>query len=336
MSITAAVVIVALALWVTAEVFLLAFASVLIAIFLRAVAQPLVRLTHMPMRLVLALLLLAIIAIVALIGILMGPPLVAQFAQLQEKLPEAIDSLGKSGWGGAILQELPIIGHGRGANALSGSVLSQVGAALSTVADIVAHGVFLLFTALFFAFNPDIYVRGAMRLFPPASRNRVRNLAEALNEALRNWLIGQFVSMCIVGVMVGVGLWILGMPLALLLGFLAFAFEFIPIVGPILAAVPGVLVATTESITMALVVAGLYAVVQIIENNVLIPIIQQRMVYVPPAIVLIATFVAALLFGFVGVLVATPLLAAIFVVIKVLYVEDVLHEPIHLPHGFKS
>lgn len=324
------------ALWLTARVFLLGFASVLVAILLRTIAHPLARFTRLPMRWALAVVILLVTALVGLLGMLMGPPLVEQFAQLQERLPAAIDRLGQSGWGEALLSKMPFFGSGGAGGVDPGRLLAQVGSALSTVAGVLADILFLVFVALFFAFNPGIYMRGVLRLCPPAYRERLGDLGEALHVALRSWLIGQFFSMCIVGVMVGVGLWILGMPLALLLGFLAFSFEFIPIVGPLLAAIPGILLATTEGVTMTLVVAGFYALVQIVENNLIMPIIQQRMVYVPPAIILIATFIAALLFGFVGVLVATPLLAAVFVIVKVLYVEDVLHEPIHLPHGFKS
>jgi predicted PurR-regulated permease PerM len=133
--------------------------------------------------------------------------------------------------------------------------------------------------------------------------------------------------MVTIGVMVGLGLWLLGVPFAFALALIAGLLEFIPYVGPILSAVPALLVALAETPELALYVLMLYIGVQSIEGYVLQPLIQERAVYLPPAVLLLAQLVLGILVGALGVMLATPMTAAVFVMIRMLYVQDVLGEP---------
>jgi predicted PurR-regulated permease PerM len=125
-----------------------------------------------------------------------------------------------------------------------------------------------------------------------------------------------------------VGLSLLGMPFALTLAFLAFLLEFIPIVGPFLSSVPGILIAFTQGWTQVVAVTLFYLVVQQLEGNLITPLIQHRIVHLPPALTLISVLIMGTFFGFVGLLVATPLLAVVMVLVKMLYLNDTLGQKV--------
>jgi predicted PurR-regulated permease PerM len=133
------------------------------------------------------------------------------------------------------------------------------------------------------------------------------------------------------GVLSGVALWLLGIPLAFLLGVLTGLLNFIPNIGPILAATPAVLLALTEGPTTALWVALLYVVLQNLEGFVLTPLVQQRTVALPAAVIILVQVLLGVLMGTLGVLLATPLAASVLVLVKMLYVEDALGDPIDVP-----
>lgn len=142
------------------------------------------------------------------------------------------------------------------------------------------------------------------------------------------WLIGRLLSMLIVGITVTISLWLLGIPLALTLGLLAALLDFIPNLGPTLATVPAVLLALMQSPTQAVYVLLIYIVIQQAESYLLTPIVQHRTVSLPPALTIIAQVILGVLFGVMGLILASPLAAVVLVLIKMLYVEDVLGDTI--------
>lgn len=139
---------------------------------------------------------------------------------------------------------------------------------------------------------------------------------------LRWWIMGQMFAMACVGVITGVGLWIAGTPLALTLGVLAAILEIIPNIGPVLWLVPAALVALTEGPTQVLHVVIIYAVTHMIESYILIPLVQRRTVWLPPALSILAVVLLGLLGGLVGLLVAAPIALVAMLLVKMLYVED--------------
>jgi predicted PurR-regulated permease PerM len=132
------------------------------------------------------------------------------------------------------------------------------------------------------------------------------------------------VAMIAVGAITWVGLTLLGVPLALGLAFLAFLFEFIPVLGPIAAAVPAILVGLSESPMLGLWVALLYIAIQQVESYILLPLLQRWAVNLPPALTLIGIVAFGVLFGWIGVLLATPLMVATTVFIREVYLESIL------------
>ncbi len=229
-------------------------------------------------------------------------------------------------WGRQLLQDLDrlqVVGRGHGLSRITTIFSTTVGGALSLIA--------ILFTGLYLAFDPTLYRRGVLRLAPLGMRRRAAEILDALETTLRGWLVSQSFSMTIVGLATTFGLWLLGIPLALALGLIAFLFTFVPYVGPIVAAVPAILVALTISPTQAMYVGLLYLGVQMVEGNLLTPLIQQRMIRLPPALTLAAQMLMGVLLGTVGVVLATPIAACCLVLAQKLYVEDTLGDSMAEP-----
>jgi predicted PurR-regulated permease PerM len=195
-----------------------------------------------------------------------------------------------------------------------------VGVLTSAIISIVV----VLFVGLYLAFDPDTYRRGVLRLVPRRHRRRGAEVLGVVGYTLQWWLFGQLLAMLVVGTIMGVGLAVLGVPLALALGVLAGLFEFIPTFGPILAFIPALLLAFQQGTDTALWVLGLYALLQTFEAYMLTPIIQQRAVHLPPVLTIAAQVFLGTTLGAIGLLVAVPLVAVILVLVKMLYVEDKL------------
>jgi predicted PurR-regulated permease PerM len=204
------------------------------------------------------------------------------------------------------------------------AVVQQAAGAAWRVVDGLIAFVIVLFTGLYLAAHPQPYIRGLLRMFPLARRQRIGEVIYACGYTLRWWLFGQLLAMAVVGVMMGVGLAIIGVPLAFALGVVAGLFEFIPTIGPMLGVLPALLLALTDGGATALWVLGLYTVVQTFEAYLLTPLVQQRVVHLPPVVTISAQVFAAWTVGPLGLLIAVPLVAVLMVVIQMLYVEDFL------------
>ena len=203
---------------------------------------------------------------------------------------------------------------------------STVTSAVSGTFSAIANTVFVLVVALYLAVDPRLYVEGAVRLFPPARRDRTREILQAIGATLRWWLIGKGLSMVLVGTAAFIGLLALDVPLAAALALIAGLLDFIPNVGPILAVVPAALFALLQGPTQVAYVIALYAAIQTVEGYVLSPLIEQRTVSVPPALSLTAMLVAALMLGWLGLLLAAPATAALLVLVRMVYLEGMLGE----------
>jgi predicted PurR-regulated permease PerM len=189
---------------------------------------------------------------------------------------------------------------------------------------LLANLLFILFTALFLAVDPQRYRSSLVQLVPPQGRPRARQVIDQVIDGLKMWLLGRVVSMVLIAIVITIGLHLLGVPLALALGVLTGLFEFIPVVGPLLSAVPAILMGFTVGPMMALYVAVFYLIVQQLEGNVLTPIVQMKTASLPPVLTLTAVVAMGLLFGPLGVLVATPLALVIMILVQELYIHDVL------------
>jgi predicted PurR-regulated permease PerM len=189
----------------------------------------------------------------------------------------------------------------------------------------VAAGLFLILVlAIYVGADPTLYHAGLMHLFPHGARDRAGVVLTRIATVLRRWLVTQLVAMLVMGVVTTVTLLVLGVKAAVALGVIAGLLEFVPTIGPILAAVPAIAMGFLDSPEKALTVGLAYLVIQQLEGHVLIPMLMKEGMDLPPALTIVTQGVMALLFGFLGLMVAVPLLAVIIVPIKLLYVEGVV------------
>lgn len=317
--VVALVVVALLALWYLRDLVLLIFGAVLVAIGLRALAAAIsahTRLGEVSSFVVAAL---ALLLTAGGFFYVLGAQLQAQLAQLWERLPELLAPL--ETWLG-VDDAGEWLGERAEAMLSQVSVVNQIAGLSSIAASLVANLVLVVVAGFYLGFRPGLYLHGFLLLFPPAARDRAADTLGAIHAALQRWLVGQMISMLVVGTLVFLGLWALGIESALALAFIAGVLEFIPFAGPLLAAAPAIAIALGEDPVLALWVAALYLVVQQIEGNLLNPLIQQRAVALAPAVSLFALLAFGILFGPLGVLLAIPLAVVCLVTVKRLWVED--------------
>ncbi|MGE3764046.1 MAG: AI-2E family transporter [Kofleriaceae bacterium] len=306
---------------VAAQALLLAFAGVLFGTSLRGAASWSAAKLHWRVRWTLVgwIALLVLVCVAAVLWVV--PRLDDQIAALVDRVQLAYSivrerasnsDIGRRILDGALAMERPMQYVGRAAGLLS-SLIGALGGALIVV-----------FVALYVAASPDVYRRGLLQLVPPPRRARMSGVLDDLSATLRRWMLGRLVSMTAVGVITTIALWLLGVPLALSLGVLAGALGFIPNIGPIVSAVPAMLLAATIDLPHVGYVAAVYLAVNLVDGYVLTPWIQKRSVATPAALTLIAQLVFGALWGVLGLTLATPLLACTLLIVRRLYVEDVL------------
>ena len=318
------------AMWQWSNVLLMGFGAILIALALRAGAAFLHSRAGIGFKPGVLLTALAAVVVIAGIAAVAGPSISDQFGQLIGSLPAALDQvnawLSGSSLGQFLERRLESAEAGGGTSP-GGNLPSLFGYVTETVTRVlggVANLVLLVTVAIFLALDAPMYRGGALRLVPPSYRARAGQIADELARSLGRWMGGQALDMVLVALVTGLGLWLLGVPLALVLGLIAGLTNIIPVVGPFLSGIPAVLFALTQGFDLAVYVALLFVVVQQVEGNLLMPLIQRYAADLPPALTVLAILAFGGLFGFAGIVLATPLLLVTIILVKRIYVEDVL------------
>lgn len=323
---------VVLFLWQVVDVLLFAFAGALLAVFLHTLVQLLNRLLPLPEKAIFALVLVLLLLVVGLVGWFIAPQLSRDFIQIFTDVPAALEQLGSQlvqyGWAQELQEHIPSITQMLPSGS---SLFSRITGTFSTTFNVLTNVVYVIFIGIFLAVNPRLYRSGLLQLVPESRRDRMNDVIDEVVTTLRWWLLGKLFSMVVIGSLTGVALWLLGMPMALALGITAGLLEFIPYVGPVLTGVLAALLAFVQSPMQALYVLLLYIGIQQFESNLLTPLVHRYTVLLPPAITLTAIVALGFTFGFVGLLVGTPLVAVALILVKMLYIEEVLGEVPELP-----
>lgn len=312
------------------HIMLLAFAAGLIAVMLRGLARVVSRYTGWRCGVSLAVVLFTIAGVTAL-GVWLGAPSISrQFNQLADRMPDAVDNLknylGQYRWTRPLADRLPAPDAASAGRAAPPDMLKRATGMASMALNVIAQVVIVVIAGIYLAWEPRTYTEGLAHLFPFRKRKRAREVMETTRMTLEWWLIGQGITMVIIGVLTYVGLRVLGVPLALMLALLTALFNFVPNVGPLVGLVPAALLALTISPEKAAYVVLLFLVAQSLEGYVITPLVQRRQVLLPPAVTLLAQLLMGWLLGALGVMLAAPVAAVAIVVVKMLYVEDVLDD----------
>jgi predicted PurR-regulated permease PerM len=200
----------------------------------------------------------------------------------------------------------------------------------TTVFGALAALVVVIVAGIYIAISPDTYRNGLVKLFPRRAQAQINATLDDAGEALRRWLAGQLLAMIMVGLMVTAGLALVGVPSALALGLIAGVTEFVPIIGPVIGAIPALLLASTQDWNTVLWTLVVFVVVQQVESNVIMPLVAGRAVAVPPAVGLFAVVAIGVLFGPLGMLLGYPLAIVIDSAVRRLYVRQALGEDVEI------
>jgi len=319
------VVLVVLLVWRLADFLVIVFGAVIVGTILRVFADALQRYARVPRRFSV---LLTVVLLVTILGTgiwLVGDPLLEQFKLLREKLVYAFEALME--WlntnriGTSVLEYAGTVKSDAvpWAQRLAGVVGLTFGA-LGTAGLMLVMGIYL-------AASPQIYRDGAIRLMPVPVRSRFADALDKSGRALSRWLLGQSLSMLFVGLTTAIGLWFLDVPLAFPIGIVSGILAFIPFFGAIVGGLLAVLLGFMQGPQTALYVVILAVVIQQIEGEVLMPLVQRWAVDLPPVLGLASTVMFGVLFGVMGVLLATPMMVVLMIMVQKLYIEGVLEHP---------
>jgi predicted PurR-regulated permease PerM len=312
-----------LLIWRTSSSLLIIFAGILFASFLDACARALGPVIPLGRGWRLTLVVLALTALIVL-GAIWGVGKIPEQARLLIHVMEAqldvlqqrLQSIGVDLFGPDGDRDLSrwFPDHDK----LFGHAQSAVG----TAASFLANTLVIVFLGLLFSFDPLVYRDGVLLLVRPSSRDRVRAVLDEMGSVLRLWLVGQLIRIVLMTACVWLALYLLGLPGPFLLGAQAGLSNFVPYLGPILAAIPVGLVAMPLGPSMLIWAVGIYTAIQSIEGYVIGPLIQRQAVELPPAWTLVAIVLFGSLFGVMGIALAVPLFAIGRVAVLRFYVVD--------------
>ena len=322
--ILALIVVILLLIRATFSVLLLILAGILIAVFFRGLSGLIHRQTRWKEGVCLLISVLSSFIILGLLMWLAGSKIQAQTNQLSETLPQTLEHarawLNRSAFGRLMVEQFSSAEAQQKAKTVFQTFFKSTFGVLGDVYVV-------LFIGIFFTVNPKIYKTGIIKLVQPQARDRASHVLDLMGENLRKWLKGKLFAMLVVAIFTAVGLVIMGIPMWLVLALIAGLLNFIPNFGPLIALIPAVLVALLQGPVTALWVAGLYIVVQIVESNFITPMVQQRLVSIPPALIIIAQLLMAPLTGGWGLILATPLMVIMMVAINELYIKTMEQKP---------
>lgn len=301
------------------------FCGVLIAVLLTALTRAVCKRLNWPYWAGFASSLVLLTSLGGLATWLVGAAFADQVGELAEAVPRGVakvqDWLRERAWGQSLLE---LIGQPKDLAPTPRAMANRAASVLAMGSQVVTSLFVAIFVGLFLAAKPSVYRRGLLHLFPGSQRPRVEQVLDELGHGLRAWLVARLALMALIGVLMGTGLALLGVRLALPLGLLTALFSFVPYLGAVAAFVPAVLVALLEDPTLALHVGLLYLGIQLVESYIAEPLIEAHAVTIPPALLLLGQGVLAVSLGALGVLIATPLVVVVVTLVRMLWVESAL------------
>lgn len=302
----------------TFDILILVLAGALIACYFRGLSDLIEKRTKWNATIALAISI--ILTLIITLGLIyfIGATVSNQLSSIIEGIPAMLKDvqsyLDNSSWGREIIHQAKAIKSSEGFGKFASTFFASTFSGITNIYVVLIVGIF-------FTINPSLYVHGIVQLVPPKNRNKAKKLMNHLGSGLKKWLFGKFIAMVFVFILTALGLLILGFPMWLTLAIIAGFLNFIPNFGPLAAMVPAILIALSISPTMALTVACLYLVIQLVESTLITPEAQKKLIKIPPALIILAQIFVGALTGIWGVIFATPLILIIMILVQTLYIE---------------
>ena len=311
-------------LWLLVDLLLLLFACALVSLILLTITNLIRRRTRLPFAVALGLTVLGLLAFIVGAFAFFGTTLQGEFAELGARLPAAWANVQ------ARLQASPIgasvIERAQGLAPSGQAIVNAATTALAAVGGAVSGLAIVLVGGLYLAAQPTLYATGLLRLIPSRAQGTAAETLDAISVSLKNWLKGQALGMVFVGIATGFGLWLVGVPAAWAIGLVAGLAEFVPYLGILVAGIPAVVLGFGQGTDTGLWTIGVLIAVQQLQGNLVMPLLQNRMVDLPPAVTIFGIIAAGILFGVAGVLLATPLTIVVLVLVRRLYLDEDKHD----------
>jgi predicted PurR-regulated permease PerM len=306
-----------LILRVAFNIFLMALAGVLIAVYFHGLADMIITKTKMSQKLALFISIAGTIVLLSCTTWFVGSKIQRQVAELSNTLPQTIKlariKISKTPVGEKIIE------YTSGNN--SQKLLDTATTFFSTSFGALGDLYIILFLGIFFTADPSLYKNGILFLFPSEKKPAARIILKRIGIALKGWLRSIIASIVLITILVAIGLSIIGLQGTTVLGLITGLLEIIPNFGPVIAMIPGILLGLTISTKTAVIVALIYVACQTIVGNIVLPLLQKKMINIPPALTLLSQLIMGTLSGLMGIILAVPLLAILIIVIDELYVK---------------
>ncbi len=300
-------------LYLIADLLLMLFASVVIASAIKPLADKL-QSYKVPRAVSVLFVYVLVLALLSGVVTLMIPPLSEQLTQMAHALPQLAEYLNLSSvlpsgdvQGAVSPIQQALVGVGDNLANVSANIFRQT----KTVFSGIFMLIFVFVIALYLVVDKEAMIKPFRLVLPQKHLPYVEMVIKRAQKKIGRWVVAQLSLAVIIGVVVSIGLWTMGVPYSLLLGLLAGVLEVIPIIGPILAAVPAVLVGFSQSVVLGVGLMVFYLVVQQAENHLLIPAMMRKATGLNPLVTILAVLLGARLIGIVGVMLAVPAAAVL-------------------------
>ncbi len=307
--------IIILILRVAFNILLMALAGALIAVYFHGLADMIMVRTAMSRKFALFISIFGTIVLLSCVTWFIGAKIQRQVAELNNTLPQTIKLARNK------LSQTPvgekIIEYASGDN--SKKLLDTASTFFSTSFGVLGNLYIILFLGIFFTADPAVYKNGILFLFPAEKRSTGSNILKRIEIALKGWLKSIVVSIVLITILVTIGLSLIGLPATMVLGLITGILMIIPNFGPVIAMIPGVLLALTIGTKTAVIAALIYVASQTIVANIILPMLQKKIIKIPPALTLLSQLIMGTLAGLMGIILAVPLLAILIIVIDELY-----------------
>jgi len=301
------------------NVLLMALAGCLMAVYFHGLGDVIQRYTRMNRTWAMTISIVASFAILGVMLWFMGTKIEIQIDQLSNTLPHTVGTA-KAKFSQTILGQ-KIMESFSGGN--SDKLMATVQSFFSTGFGVLGDIYIILLLGIFFTASPSLYKNGILLLIPKPKKELGKRIINRVSLSLKGWLKGMMVSIVLITVLICGALSIMGIPAAMVLGMITGLLELVPNIGSLIAMIPGVLLALTISTNTAIIVALIYIVSQTIVANIVTPLIQKKIINMPPALTLISQLVMGALSGALGIILAVPLLAIIMILLDELYVKEI-------------